>query len=497
MTSPLKRRQVLGLGLASLGTALVGPFLSDRVQRSAARAQPAVAARLVSRGGVADLELVAQATRGTLPGGPTELLTYNGRSPGPLLEVKAGDRVRLRLRNGLNQPTNLHFHGLHIPPSGTADNVFLTVKPGDSFTYDFTLAKDHPAGLFYVHPHQHGLSADQVFGGLGGALVVRGDLDRIPEVAAANETVLVLKDYASASDQNEASLGMGRMLGREGPLLTVNGELNPGLSIASGGLLRLRLLNASNARIYRLALEGHRLVRIATDGGAIGTPEPLEELLLAPGERADVLVQGNQAPGSYRLLNLPYQRSSHMGMAAAEEDPRTLATLSYSGAVTPLPLPTTLLPVPALPEPERTRQFVLAHAMGMGGMKHAMGAMGGGGMAMGGMGMGFQINGQSFEPDRINTRVRLDSTEDWLIVNDDVMDHPFHLHINPFQVISRAGRPESQRRWKDTVLVKAGEDVRIRVTFRDFPGLTVYHCHNLDHEDLGLMGVLQIDGKAG
>jgi FtsP/CotA-like multicopper oxidase with cupredoxin domain len=130
-------------------------------------------------------------------------------------------------------------------------------------------------------------------------------------------------------------------------------------------------------------------------------------------------------------------------------------------------------------------------------MKHDMGAMGGGGMAMGGMGMGFQINGQSFEPDRINTRVRLDSTEDWLIVNDDVMDHPFHLHINPFQVISRAGRPESQRRWKDTVLVKAGEEVRIRVTFRDFTGRTVYHCHNLDHEDLGLMGVLQIDGKAG
>ncbi|MFZ0406563.1 MAG: hypothetical protein WAM11_00405 [Cyanobium sp.] len=148
--------------------------------------------------------------------------------------------------------------------------------------------------------------------------------------------MLVLKEFASVFGQIEASLGVGRMLGREGPLLTVNGELNPGLSIASGGLLRLRLLNASNARICRLALEGHRLVRIATDGGAIGTPEPLEELLLAPGERADVLVQGNQAPGSYRLLNLPDPRSTHMGMAAAEEGPRALASLSYSGAVTPL-----------------------------------------------------------------------------------------------------------------------------------------------------------------
>ena len=450
MTTPLRRRQVLGLGLAGLGTAVVGPLLWDRLQRSAARAQPAGAARLASRGGVADLELVAQATRGSLPGGPAELLTYNGRSPGPLLEVNAGDRVRLRLRNELKQPTNLHFHGLHIPPTGTADNVFLSVPPGGSFDYEFTLAKDHPAGLFYVHPHQHGLSADQVFGGLSSALVVRGDLDRIPEVAAAKETVLVLKDFASASGQ-EAAMGVGRMLGREGPLLTVNGAINPGLAIPSGGLLRLRLLNASNARMYRLALEGHSLVLIATDGGAIATPEPLDELLLAPGERADVLVQGNQASGSYRLLNLPYQRSSHMGMAAAEDAPRTLATLSYAGTVPPLPLPKALIPVPALPKPERIRRFVMA------------------------------------------TRVALGSTEDWLIVNDDVMDHPFHLHVNPFQVISRAGRPESQRRWKDTVLVKAGEEVRIRVTFRDFPGRTVYHCHNLDHEDLGLMGVLQIE----
>jgi FtsP/CotA-like multicopper oxidase with cupredoxin domain len=172
--------------------------------------------------------------------------------------------------------------------------------------------------------------------------------------------------------------------------------------------------------------------------------------------------------------------------------PQTLATLNYAGSVATLQLPKTLIPVPALPQPEHTRRFSLAHAMGMGmgGMQHGMGGMGMGGM-------GFVINGQPFDPDRIDTRVRLGSTEDWLVVNDDVMDHPFHLHVNPFQVISRDGRPESQRRWKDTVLVRAGEEVRLRVSFRDFPGRTVYHCHNLDHEDLGMMGVLQIDAQAG
>ena len=497
MTTPLRRRQVLGLGLAGLGTAVVGPVLWDRLQRSAARAQPAGAARLASRGGLADLEFVARATPGTIPGGPTEVLTYNGRSPGPLLEVNAGDQVHLRLRNELQQPTNLHFHGLHIPPTGSADNVFLSVPPGESTAYAFTISPDHPAGLFYLHPHHHGHTADQVFGGLSAALVVRGDLDRIPEVAAASETVLVLKDFASGADPGADGMGhggmeMGRMLGREGPLLTVNGELNPSLTIPSGGLLRLRLLNASNARIYRLALEGHRLVLIGTDGGGLANPEPLDDLLLAPGERADVLVQGNQPPGSYRLLNLPYLRSGHGGMGAGPDAPQTLSTLRYAGAVAPLPLPQALLPVPDLPQPERTRSFSLAHAMGMGmgGMQHGMGGMGAGGM-------GFVINGQPFDADRIDTRVRLGSTEDWLIVNDDVMDHPFHLHVNSFQVISRDGRLESQRRWKDTVLVRAGEEVRLRVSFRDFPGRTVYHCHNLDHEDLGMMGVLQIDGPAG
>jgi hypothetical protein len=97
-------------------------------------------------------------------------------------------------------------------------------------------------------------------------------------------------------------------------------------------------------------------------------------------------------------------------------------------------------------------------------------------MGMGAGGIGFVIDGQLFDPDRIDTRVRLGSTEDWLIVNDDVMDQTFHLPINPFQMVSRNGRPEAQRRWKDTVLVRSGEEVRLRVSFRDFPGRTVYHC---------------------
>ncbi|MCX5931972.1 MAG: multicopper oxidase family protein [Cyanobacteria bacterium] len=247
----------------------------------------------------------------------------------------------------------------------------------------------------------------------------------------------MLKDGASGSRPEADGMGMERSIGRQGPLLTVNGVIQPSLALPSGGLIRLRLLNASNARIYRLALEGHPLVLIATDGGAIGTPQTLRELLLAPGERADLLVQGNQLPGTYRLLD-------HWGRGR----PQTLATLTYEGAVTPLPLPTTLIPVPALPKPQRTRRFLLSHGMGGMGMR-------GMGVAMG---MVLLINGQPFVHDRVNTLVTLGDSEDWLIVNGDTrLDHPFHLHVNPFEVISRNGRPEPQRQRKDTVLVQPAE----------------------------------------
>jgi FtsP/CotA-like multicopper oxidase with cupredoxin domain len=151
-----------------------------------------------------------------------------------------------------------------------------------------------------------------------------------------------------------------------------------------------------------------------------------------------------------------------------------IATLTVEGAVAPLPLPSRLLPVVPLPSPVRTRRFVLHHGMAPG------------------MGMVFLINGRPYDHHRIDSRVRLGETEDWELVNAGVMDHPFHVHINPFQVISRNGRPEAIRAWKDVVLVRAGETVRIRSRFADFRGRTVYHCHILDHEEQGMMGVLEI-----
>jgi FtsP/CotA-like multicopper oxidase with cupredoxin domain len=449
-----------------------------------------------SSNGLLELDLEASSTRIDLGSKSADLLTYNGQIPAPRLEAKAGDTIRIRFTNNLSQPTNLHYHGLHVTPTGNADNAFLDIPSGESLTYEFTLPENHPSGTFWYHPHRHGFVAEQVFGGLAGLFVIRGELDEIPEIKAAKEEFLVLQDFAlDGSGRIQPPNHMAMMRGREGQLMTVNGQVNPQIAIARGGLLRLRILNASPSRFYRLAFENHPFYLIATDGGAIDTPVELKELLLSPGERAEVLVRGDRESGQYRLLNLPYDRGGmemmgmmgggHMmegGMGMMQENtqtkPHVLATLTYQGSVSSLPLPQQLISVEELPEPKTVRRIELSMAMGSG------------------MGMTFTFNGKAFDPNRVDTQVQLNTVEDWELVNvdPDGMAHPFHLHVNPFQVISRDGKPEPYRAWKDTVLVKGNETVRIRIPFRDFAGKAVYHCHILDHEDLGMMGIVEMKG---
>ncbi|MEG3439286.1 multicopper oxidase family protein [Pannus brasiliensis CCIBt3594] len=447
-----------------------------------------------SRDGLLEINLTAESKPIQWGNQTVYPLTYNGQIPGPRLEAKAGDTVRIHFTNRLDTPTNLHYHGLHIPPSGNGDNPFLHVPPRETFTYQFTIPKNHPSGTFWYHPHHHHHVAEQIFGGLAGLFVIRGELDEIAEIKHATEQFAVLKDFGFDNNgQIRSPYPPDFMTGREGDILTVNGEINPVFRVAKGGLLRLRLLNASASRFYRLALEDHPFYLIATDGGSIDHPIELDEILLTPGERAEVLIRGDREPANYRLLALPYNREG-MGMMGGgmmgggmmgggmmrgrDEGTRVLATLTYQGSVSPIPLPKQLIPVEILGEPNASRQIEFSSGMGMGM----------------GMGMIFAFNGEVYGEDRIDTRVKLNTVEDWELVNTDAhrMDHPFHLHVNRFQVISRDGNPEPYRAWKDTVLVRSGETVRIRIPFRDFVGKTVYHCHIADHEDLGMMGTIAI-----
>lgn len=474
----MTRREFIALGSAAgVAAASVATFSKPAGIPIAFERLPE---RFFSTDGVLSVELTAGEQWVDLAGRQARLYAFNGRVPGPLLETRPGDDVQIRLRNTLREPTNLHFHGLHLSPNGTTDNIFIEIPEGEAFNYSFRLPLNHPPGFFWIHPHVHGLVAQQVSLGLAMPFIVRGGLDSIPEVAAAREHLLILQDFELDGAGRPVDPGMSAsMMGREGSLITVSGQRRPQYAIEQDGLMRLRFLNASASRFYRLRLDEHPLHIIATDGGAIAAPQSVNELVLAPGERRDVLVQGRAVTGSYRLVNLPYDRGSAgmMGGGASATEIE-LATFVYQGrAERPLTIPQTLVQVPTLPPATVRRTFELSDAMGR--------------IPGRGMGMRFRINGREFDANRIDTSVRLGSVEDWEFVNTTTMDHPMHIHTNSFQVVGPDGQPE--RAWRDVVIVKARSRARVRIGFEEFTGKTVQHCHILDHEDLGMMGTILIE----
>lgn len=480
----ITRRTFVGLGPVagvSYLAASTRPWSGVPLLRASANSRGSEA-RLASLDGRLDVDLVASNDWVDLAGERARLWSYNGQVPGPLLEVAPGDEVRIRLVNQLDEPTNLHFHGLHVSPDGSADNIFREVAPGEAASYGFRVPEQHPAGLFWMHPHLHGSVARQVSLGLAAPLIIRGALDAVPEVSVAREHVLVLQDFELDRSGRPIDPGMAALMGgREGTLVTVSGQSRPRYAIEQEGALRLRLLNASAARFYRLSLEDHAMHLIATDGGSLATPQRVDELLLAPGERRDVLIQGSRESGVFRLMSLPYDRGSAgvMGSTLGTHSAFELASVVYDGrASSPWALPPALGDVERLPEPRLRRTFVLSEAMGM--------------VRGRGMGMRFLINGREFDHMRIDDRVRLGDVEEWEYINNTDMDHPMHVHTNPFQRVGADGQAEPA--WLDGVVVPARGRARIRIRFTDFVGATVQHCHILDHEDLGMMSTVLVEG---
>src|SRR5690242_7848461 len=184
---------------------------------------------------------------------PVELSTYDGAFPGPLLRWREEETFRLAFRNDLAEPTNLHFHGLHVPPDGSADNVFLSVPSGAVMGYELTVPAGN-GGLYWYHPHPHDghRLATQLWAGLSGAIVVESPLDADPALAACDERVLLVRDLAIEDGRPAPARKLDWIRGRGGPLVLVNGEVRPQLPIGSG-TARLRLVNASNVRHLRLA----------------------------------------------------------------------------------------------------------------------------------------------------------------------------------------------------------------------------------------------------
>jgi len=407
------------------------------------------------------------------PGATSDVLAYNGQVPGPTLELREGDRVVVHFRNELSEPTTIHWHGLHIPASADG-SPFHPVAPGKQHDYVFTIPRGI-AGTYWYHPHPHHRTGHQVAKGLYGALIVRADDDPLP--ASLREQLLVLSDNRFLDDGSidvpSPQSAPGRVdeeNGREGDVLFVNGVVRPTLSIRSGEVQRWRIINASAARMYRLSLRGHSFLHVGNDGGLFEHPVETNELLLAVGERVEVLVRGSGAPGSQSVLEtLPYDRYIPQTRPKDWERTRELLALQYT-ADAPVPairIPASLRPVVALDTSRVTAKRLMVLTQHL-------------------------INGQSMDLARVDVHARLGATEIWEIENLVGMDHPFHLHGFQFQVLDRNGVPEPFRSWKDVVNVRTHETARFIVRYDDHPGKWMYHCHILDHEDHGMMGVLEV-----
>ncbi len=433
--------------------------------------------------GIFEGTLVAQRVSATLlPATSTEFWSYNGLVPGPLIDVFEGDTVRIHVSNQLAQETTVHWHGLPVPPDQDG-NPMDPIASGASRTYAFTLPVGS-AGTYWYHPHAHERTAEQVFRGMAGLLLVRSRTDPLP--AAIEEKLLVVSDLRLAAD---GSIPPNSMLdwqnGREGNYVLVNGRFQPTLDIAPGQSQRWRILNATNARYLRLALDRHNLTLVGTDGGLLAAPVPgLGEILLAPGQRAEVVVTAGLAAGeSATFRALAYDRGA-VGMMGGDLATLSLLTLRIAGSVVAAPpLPGVLRPIAPLGPPAAAKHLMLSSGMGMGM-----------GMGMGGM-MSFLIDGRSFDPARVDLTSRVNVVEQWTVENRSSMDHPFHLHGTQFQVVSRSrggvSVPEPFLAWRDVVNVAALETVVFNVV-QTMPGKRLYHCHILEHEDQGMMGVLEV-----
>ncbi len=496
---PLSRRGVLILGATGAAVAVGGglalwtqlqdaPGLS-RPATSRPEEPPAASASsgnlrepevLTSSGGRLELTLTAAMTVTIVDGAQVRALTYSGTLPGPTLRVRPGDRITLTVRNEMGAATNLHTHGLVVSPEGDSDNVFVMIEPGDTFDYEYQLGVDHPPGVFWYHPHHHGHVAEQLFAGLYGAIIVEGD----PLVESTRERLLVISDIAFDSEGNvRAPSQMERMLGREGDIVMVNGQVGATLMAQPGDRERWRIVNACSSRFLRLRMDGQQLSLLGIDSGHYAEVVDVQEVVLMPGNRADLMVTAVE--GSSVLRTLPVDRGGMGGMGqmggvggpSSATTGADLAAFVVSGTPAPSAAPMAALPpLRDLRLEPVTRERTLT--LGMGGP----GGMGG---------MVFTIDGKRYDEGRIDTEIEYDALEEWTLVNTSTMDHPFHLHVWPMQVIEVAGVGVTATDCRDVVPVPAGASTVVRISFSGPKGKTVYHCHVLDHEDLGMMGVIR------
>ncbi len=480
----LTRRRFLAASALS-GAAVLARF---ETQAQARFATPLPVPRLVdARGSDVAIPLVlAQGTHAYRAGQFVTALGYSAPVLGPAIRVARGQRLTMAVDNRTERPTTVHWHGLIIP-SAVDGGPHNAISRGG--VWGPILPVDQPEATAWFHPHPHGDTAPQVYSGAAGLLLIddgSGEQLGLPRAYGIDDLPLILQDRwfdRSGAPVYEPS-PMEIMAGFRGDTVIVNGVVSP-IARVPAGVIRLRLLNAANARIFDLRFSDRRVFHvIASDGGYLSAPVAMRRLLIAPGERYEVLVDFSD--GAEVVLETgPDGNRPMMGMMGAAppltDGGQVMKFAVDRNTAAAASMPKSLVPVSRLDAARvaARRQFLLNDMM-MGGM------MGGGG----GMGSMMAINGRPFDMERIDVETRLGTIELWHIVSQS-MAHPFHVHGTQFQILTLDGRrpPPHLQGWKDTVLVTREAQILVPLTQPASHGQPfMYHCHILEHEDAGMMG---------
>lgn len=396
---------------------------------------------------------------------------FNGIYGGPVLRVHPGDRVRLHLVNHMRDGINLHFHGLRIAPTGHGDNMHILVAPGDSFDYAFRIPPNHPPGLFWYHDHAHGAAEPHVMAGLSGALLIEGFAGQFQGLQAVAQKLLVLKDWKLTDCD-----GDGLKIALHCRVVSINGQAGWTDTIAPGAEQLWRVSNQGANLVLHLAAHGLHMRVIGRDSMPAARGQDTETIDIMPAARLDVLVHADTAgPVDLVAVGVP------TGHGAGFSVRRVLGHIDVSG--TQADAPAQVLHPPHMND-LRTAT-INAHRTIVFSENAAA--------------TEYYVNGKRFDPLRTDIRAPLGNIEEWTVRNVTQDFHEFHIHQVSFQVTEINGVPQTFDGDVDTVRVPEHGEVKLVIPFTDpnIVGHIMFHCHVLNHEDRGMMTMLEVYRPGG
>lgn len=385
---------------------------------------------------------------------------------GPIIDVNTGDRVRIIFKNDLPEKSIIHWHGLDVSHENDG-HPHLAIETGKTYQYDFVV--ENRAGMYWYHPHPHGRTGFQVYQGLAGLFIVRDREERNLNLPAGEqELALVLQDRYF--DENGEMIYRPSMMGAFGNQLLINGNVKRKFQVKQG-LYRIRLHNGCNARIFNVALDSNeKFKQIASDGGLLAQVNPIERFYFAPAERFEFVIDfSNYKKGeTIKLESLPLvtgrgEKYTILEFEITDEKADLYelpSKLAHYSKIDPL----------SANNVNNPKKFELIPVRGKG----------------------WTINGKGYEANAYEDYelIRFGDTEVWEFYNPTGMPHPMHIHGTQFQILKReSGQLQGclDEGWKDTVLVMPGDRVQVIKEFNTFKGTFIYHCHNLEHEDMSMM----------